>query len=159
MASCPEALESTFSQSSDENVVFFFFSFLCPAQTHFTSLNSLSFLCAVCLSSCIQSDNALKYFRVTIYFVKKCLQILTGWIEFLPKLAVSDGWATFLIVIFLKPLLRSHMAFPASRSHLAVWRYGKKNIPVISCFELPIPRQHFRGSGQSALKKNCAALY
>lgn len=50
---------------------FLFFFFLCPAQTHFTSLNSLS---AICLSSCIQSDNALKYFRVTIYFVKKCLR-------------------------------------------------------------------------------------
>lgn len=40
----------------------------------FSSLWILSFVCAAHVSSCIQSDNALKYFRMTVYFVKVSLR-------------------------------------------------------------------------------------
>lgn len=51
----------------------------------FSSLWMLSFVCAARVPSCIQSDKALKYFRMTVYFVKVSLRrILTGcnWVSF-----------------------------------------------------------------------------
>lgn len=56
----------------------------------FSSLWMLSFVCAARVPSCIQSDKALKYFRMTVYFVKVSLRrILTGCTEFLSMLHLS----------------------------------------------------------------------
>ncbi len=91
-----------------------------------SSLWMLSFVCAARVSSCIQSDNALKYFRMAVYFVKVSLRRSSQAVLSFFLCSISAGWMMFLIIIFLKLLHHSHVAFPLSHSHLAIWRYGQK---------------------------------